>query len=76
MTLAPFDTKPLIKELMTDAEIRWLNGYHAMVREELSPELERQDLEWLRKPPRLCKIRDQHEGVLINSGATRCCIMT
>lgn len=49
MTLAPFDTKPLIKELMTDAEIRWLNGYHAMVREELSPELERQDLEWLRE---------------------------
>ncbi|WP_419534002.1 aminopeptidase P family protein [Endozoicomonas sp.] len=47
MTLAPFDTKPLVKELMTDAEIQWLNGYHRMVREALSPELKGKDLEWL-----------------------------
>lgn len=49
MTLAPFDTRPLLKYLMTDTEINWLNGYHEMVRKELSPELKGQDLEWLRE---------------------------
>ncbi|WP_257267235.1 aminopeptidase P family protein [Endozoicomonas sp. ONNA2] len=49
MTLAPFDTGPLVKELMTDTEINWLNRYHEMVREALSPELEGQDIEWLKE---------------------------
>ncbi|MBO9480477.1 aminopeptidase P family protein [Salinisphaera sp. G21_0] len=49
MTLAPFDTRPLLKDLMTDTEINWLNGYHEMVREALSPELQGQDFEWLRE---------------------------
>lgn len=47
MTLTPFDTRPLVKELMTDSEIQWLNEYHAMVRQELSPLLNGQDLECL-----------------------------
>ncbi|WP_067581907.1 aminopeptidase P family protein [Endozoicomonas ascidiicola] len=49
MTLALFDTRPLLKDLMTNAEIKWLNGYHEMVREELSPELKGHDLEWLKE---------------------------
>ncbi|USE36429.1 aminopeptidase P family protein [Endozoicomonas sp. SCSIO W0465] len=49
MTIAPFDTRPLVKELMTDTEIQWLNEYHKMVREELSRELIGEDVEWLRE---------------------------
>ncbi|WP_257296914.1 aminopeptidase P family protein [Endozoicomonas sp. YOMI1] len=49
MTLAPFDTRPLLKDLMTDAEIQWLNSYHATVREALSPLLDGHDLDWLKE---------------------------
>lgn len=49
MTLTPFDARPLVKELMTDSEIQWLNGYHKMVREELSPLLKGHDREWLKE---------------------------
>lgn len=47
MTLAPFDTRPLLKELMTASEIQWLNHYHVMVRQSLSPLLAGEELQWL-----------------------------
>lgn len=49
LTLVPFDTRPLMKELMTDREIQWLNDYHAEVREALSPLLSGEDLLWLER---------------------------
>ena len=49
LTLAPFDTRPLIKEMLTADELQWLNNYHTRVREELSPLLDGVDLEWLKK---------------------------
>lgn len=49
LTRAPFDTRPLVKELMTAAEINWLNNYHGKVRNELSGELEGGDKEFLVK---------------------------
>ena len=49
LTLAPFDTRPLIKELMTPAEIQWLNDYHARVIAGLSPLLSEDEQEWLKK---------------------------
>lgn len=47
LTLAPFDTRPLLVELLSDAEIHWLNEYHQTVRRELSELLEGEDLQWL-----------------------------
>ncbi len=32
ITLCPIDTRPIIKEMLTSAEIDWLNNYHSMVR--------------------------------------------
>lgn len=49
MTLAPFDTRPLLTDLMTEAEIQWLNDYHSTVREALSPLLDGDDVDWLKE---------------------------
>lgn len=48
MTLFPFDTRLLQTDIMTDAEIEWLNAYHAEVRRRLTPLLTAEEAEWLR----------------------------
>ena len=48
LTLCPIDTAPIILELLTPEEIAWLNAYHAMVYERLSPHLDEADRQWLR----------------------------
>ena len=52
LTLAPFDTRPLLVELLSDTEIHWLNEYHQSVRRELSKLLEGEDLQWLERATR------------------------
>ena len=52
LTLAPFDTRPLLVELLSDSEIHWLNEYHQTVRKELSTLLEGEDLQWLERVTR------------------------
>ena len=52
LTLAPFDTRPLLVELLSYAEIHWLNEYHQTVRRELSKLLEGEDLQWLERATR------------------------
>lgn len=47
ITLVPFDTTMIIRSLMTDDEIRWLNAYHLRVRRQLTPLLNKSDGEWL-----------------------------
>ena len=32
ITLCPIDTRPIVKEMLSDSEIEWLNNYHSMVR--------------------------------------------
>lgn len=49
LTLCPIDTKPIIASMLTSEEIAWLNSYHAMVCERLSPYLDTDDREWLRE---------------------------
>ena len=49
LTLCPIDTSPIVKELMTPEEIQWLNDYHSMVYERLSPHLDEDEKAWLRK---------------------------
>lgn len=49
MTLFPFDRNLFEVEIMSDAELDWLNGYHAMVYDRLSPLLNPEEVEWLRE---------------------------
>ena len=48
VTLCPIDKRPIIKELLSDEEIDWLNQYHAKVYEKLSPYLDKAEQDWLR----------------------------
>lgn len=48
LTLCPFDTRPIVKELLTKEEIEWFNNYHKMVFDELSPLLDTNEKEWLK----------------------------
>lgn len=48
LTLIPIDTAPIRTDLLTDAELKWLNDYHQLVLSTLSGHLEGQDLAWLR----------------------------
>ena len=47
LTLCPIDTTPVITCLMTQAEIEWLNNYHRIVYEKLSPYLSEDEKNWL-----------------------------
>ena len=48
ITLCPIDTTPIIKEMLTDDEVTWLNNYHTEVYNKLSPYLEDAETEWLK----------------------------
>jgi len=43
----PIDTKPIIKEILGEERITWLNEYHKQVFRELSPYLKSAEREWL-----------------------------
>ncbi len=47
LTLCPIDTRCLEPSLLTQEEKQWFNGYHAEVRERLSPLLSGESLAWL-----------------------------
>lgn len=49
LTLAPIDTTPIVFEMLSEEEREWLNNYHSRVYESLSPYLEGNEKEWLRK---------------------------
>lgn len=49
VTLCPIDTTPLLRHLLTDEEIRWLNEYHRTVYEKLSPDLDEEEKVWLQE---------------------------
>ena len=49
LTLAPIDTAPIVLEMLSTEEREWLNNYHHHVYESLSPYLEGNEKEWLRK---------------------------
>jgi Xaa-Pro aminopeptidase len=48
LTLCPIDTTPIIKELLLQEEIDWLNQYHQKVLATLSPHLDDEEKEWLK----------------------------
>ena len=49
LTLCPIDTRCIARELMRADEIAWLNDYHAMVKNRLSPHVDGAALAWLNK---------------------------
>ena len=49
LTLCPIDQKPIIKSMMTDEEVQWLNDYHQTVFDRLSPYLNEEEIVWLRQ---------------------------
>lgn len=48
LTLCPIDTQPIVKEMLTEDEVDWLNLYHQMVYDRLSPLLSDEEKEWLK----------------------------
>lgn len=49
ITLCPICKKGILKELLTEDEIEWLNEYHQTVYEKLSPNLNAEEKVWLRE---------------------------
>lgn len=48
VTLCPICTEGIIKSLLSDLEINWLNDYHKIVFDRLSPYLDAEEISWLR----------------------------
>ena len=49
LTLCPIDKAPIVREMMTQEEIQWLNDYHQRVFDTLSPHLSAEEAAWLRE---------------------------
>ena len=49
LTLCPIDTAPIDVLLLTEEEKNWLNVYHQLVFEKLSPWLDEEDKNWLQE---------------------------
>jgi len=47
LTLCPIDTTPIVKEMLTEKEISWLNTYHQFVYDRLSGYLSAEEKAWL-----------------------------
>ncbi len=49
LTLAPFDRRMIVQELLVADEARWLDAYHARVLAEIGPMLDGEALAWLER---------------------------
>lgn len=49
LTLCPIDTTPILRHLLSDEEQIWLDRYHEIVYEKISPFLTQEEKEWLRE---------------------------
>ena len=49
LTLCPIDKTPIVMEMMTPEEIAWLNDYHQLVFDRLSPHLDDDEKAWLQE---------------------------
>lgn len=52
ITFAPIDLEPIVKDMLTQYEIKTLNDYHKKVYETLSPYFEGEELSWLKENTR------------------------
>lgn len=49
LTLCPVDKAPIVREMMLQEEMDWLNQYHQRVFDTLSPHLSPSETDWLRE---------------------------
>ena len=49
LTLCPIDKTPIVREMLLQEEIDWLNQYHQRVFDTLSPHLNPEEVAWLRE---------------------------
>ena len=49
LTLCPIDKAPIVRQMMSQEEIQWLNDYHQRVFDTLSPHLSAEEAAWLRE---------------------------
>ena len=49
ITYIPFDLDGIVPEVMNSDDIKYLNEYHKLVFEKVSPYLNEEETEWLRK---------------------------
>ncbi len=49
LTLCPIDTRPIVRDMLTADEVQWLNDYHQLVCDRLSPHLNDEEKAWLRE---------------------------
>jgi Xaa-Pro aminopeptidase len=49
LTLCPISKEPIVKEMLTDEEIRWFNAYHEKVYRLLAPDLNEEERSWLQQ---------------------------
>lgn len=49
ITLAPIDKKLIVKDMLNEDELSWLNNYHARVFETLSPLMDPETSDWLKE---------------------------
>lgn len=49
VTLCPICTKGIVKSLLTDEEIQWLNAYHQTVYDAIAPDLDDEEKAWLKE---------------------------
>jgi len=49
LTLAPIDRRLIARELLSDAELAWLDAYHAKVLEVIGPQLDSEEKAWLER---------------------------
>lgn len=49
LTLCPIDLTPVDFSMLLPEEIEWLNDYHSLVYDRISPYIEGEDLEWLKE---------------------------
>ena len=49
LTLCPIDQRPIIREMLLDEEVAWLNEYHQRVFDTLAPHLNAGEAAWLRE---------------------------
>ena len=47
LTLCPIDKSPIIREMLSPEEVEWLDSYHQLVYDTLSPHLDEEETAWL-----------------------------
>jgi len=52
LTLVPFDLRLIDQTLLTKDEVKWINDYHAQVKDKIAPQLTGDDLAWLENATR------------------------